>query len=281
MLDFVIGLAIFVGILIVLSICNFFSETYAQVKEKERYDLEQQKKKDELVLETQRKKLEQELELRKQAGLDPHFQEQDRKIKKYKAIVISLVAFLVLLVFYLLFFKNEPTTVLDNGASLIDPEINESALDESVVSEQKQNLPDRYVPVISNDVQVESNHATSFEPIEEPVMVDDFDVRPTYENGDSQPTAPYSRIGVENVGLYVGENRTVCGVISQISQTAQATYLNFGGSFPKHKFSAVIWSIQATPFTEGSNICVSGLIDRYKGIPQIVIDSMENQISIN
>ena len=62
MIAFIIFFAGLVAIGIVLSICNFFSETYQEVKEKERYDLEQKKKQDEFALEAQRKKAEQELE---------------------------------------------------------------------------------------------------------------------------------------------------------------------------------------------------------------------------
>jgi hypothetical protein len=46
MIAFIIFFAGLVAIGIVLSICNFFSETYQEVKEKERYDLEQKKKQD-------------------------------------------------------------------------------------------------------------------------------------------------------------------------------------------------------------------------------------------
>jgi len=71
----------------------------------------------------------------------------------------------------------------------------------------------------------------------------------------------------------------VCGEVSQISQTSKATYINFGGIYPKHKFSAVIWSNNIMPTSEGSKICITGLVESYKGVPQIVIRSVENQIS--
>ena len=54
MIDFIIFLAGLVAIGIVLSICNSFSETYQEIKAKERYDLEQKKKQDEFALEPYR-----------------------------------------------------------------------------------------------------------------------------------------------------------------------------------------------------------------------------------
>lgn len=111
MIAFIIFFAGLVAIGIVLSICNFFSETYQEVKEKERYDLEQKKKQDEFALEAQRKKAEQELEFRKQAGLDPIYQEQTRKNKQYKAVIVSLIGLIIFIGGYILFSNNESVFV--------------------------------------------------------------------------------------------------------------------------------------------------------------------------
>lgn len=290
MFEFAIGFAIFVAVMIVLSICNFFSETYQELKEKERYDLEQKEKRDALALEAQRKKTEQELEvqrqkaeqdleLRKQAGLDPIYQEQMRKNKHYKAMIACLIVFIVLIVGYLIVSKSDSRSEADFGTSAIGDEITVPSQEESLIGQENQNLPERFTPVVANKRQVESTPSeiqpvAQLREIVEPTVANPFE-----GNKDDTNLSSSSQISVYEADAYIGENTTVCGEVSQISQTAKATYINFGGRYPKHKFSAVMWSNNTPPTSEGSNICISGLIESYKGTPQIVIRSPENQVS--
>ena len=87
-------------------------------------------------------------------------------------------------------------------------------------------------------------------------------------------------IPVAEVGQYVGQTAKVCGEISQISTTSKATYINFGGNYPRQKFSAVIWNSHIGSFEAHDHVCISGVIGSYKGVPQIVVESVDSQISI-
>ena len=86
---------------------------------------------------------------------------------------------------------------------------------------------------------------------------------------------------------HVGQTVTVCGVVSQVYVNKQSNvYLNFGGTYPRHLFSAVV-SKRRTPALladgnqwlqdlEGKDVMVTGEIKLYGGKPQIVIRSREN-----
>ena len=281
MIDFIFFLAGLVAIGIVLSICNFFSETYQEVKAKERYDLEQKKKQDEFALEAQRKQVEQELEFRKQAGLDPIYQEQTRKNKQYKAVIVSLIALLIFIGGYILFSNNESPVVREDQILPNAEEIADATRQLPVDSQQNQDLPERFTPSNVHEQQIETVTASTTKPtdqlkIEEPRQAV---LNPFEGNIDDKNLSTSGQISVYEVDAHIGESTTVCGEVSQISQTSKATYINFGGIYPKHKFSAVIWSNNIMPTSEGSNVCITGLIESYKGVPQIVIRSVENQIS--
>ena len=56
-------------------------------------EIEQKKRKDEL--EYQKKQQEHELEIKKLAGLNALYQEQTRKNKQYKAVIVSSIALLI------------------------------------------------------------------------------------------------------------------------------------------------------------------------------------------
>lgn len=83
---------------------------------------------------------------------------------------------------------------------------------------------------------------------------------------------------------HVGEKTTVCGVVDDAryleSSRLQPTFLNFGGRYPKHQFTAVIFGADRAPFGTpertylGKRLCVWGTITLYKGAPQIVLKSV-------
>lgn len=240
-------------------------------------EIEQKKRQDEL--EYQKKQQEHELEQRKQAGLDPIYQEQMRKNKQYKAMIACLIVFIVLIVVYLIVSKSDSRSEADYDTSAIGGDITASSQEESSSSQENQNLPERFTPVVANKRQVEST-PSEIQPVAQPREIVEPTVANPFEgNIDDTNLSSSSQITVYEADAYIGENTTVCGEVSQISKTAKATYINFGGIYPKHKFSAVIWSNNIMPTSEGSNICITGLIESYKGVPQIVIRSVENQIS--
>jgi DNA/RNA endonuclease YhcR with UshA esterase domain len=89
---------------------------------------------------------------------------------------------------------------------------------------------------------------------------------------------------------HVGEHITVCGVVSGVSYrpdvNGQPTFINFDRPFPNHTFTALVWgdrraSFNPPPevrFSEGTMVCVDGVIELYQGTPEIVVDG-PSQIS--
>jgi hypothetical protein len=86
---------------------------------------------------------------------------------------------------------------------------------------------------------------------------------------------------------HIGQIETVCGVVSQVYVTKQNNvFLNFGGVYPHHMFSAVVGKRRAPELLaqgsqwlkdlEGKEIAVTGEIKIYDGKPEIVIHTREN-----
>ncbi|WHR57446.1 hypothetical protein [Acinetobacter haemolyticus] len=263
-----------IGTIVVIFVVLFLISVFAQVEHDN--ELENKKKKDDLEL--QKKQKEYELELKRKAGLDPLYQEQMRKNKQYKAMIACLIFFIVLIVGYLIVSKSDSRSEADYGTSSIDDEINTLSQEESSIGQENPNLSERFTPIVANK-HVEST-PSEIQPVAKPREIVEPTVANSFEgNMNDTNLSSSSQISIYEADAHIGENTTVCGEVSQISQTAKATYINFGGQYPKHKFSAVMWSNNIMPASEGSNICISGLIESYKGIPQIVIRSPENQVS--
>ncbi len=80
----------------------------------------------------------------------------------------------------------------------------------------------------------------------------------------------------------VGQKATVCGVLMQVASPkgirGNPTYLNMGKRYPDHPFTVVIWGRDFMQFPmgqlksyEGKQIAVTGLVEEYRGKPQIVV----------
>ena len=84
---------------------------------------------------------------------------------------------------------------------------------------------------------------------------------------------------------HIGENATVCGKVYggyyAASSNGQPTFINLDGEYPHQLFTVVIWGENRGKFGpverrwKGRRICVTGFIDAYRGIPQIVVDDPE------
>ncbi|HEY5893435.1 MAG TPA: OB-fold nucleic acid binding domain-containing protein [Chthoniobacterales bacterium] len=90
----------------------------------------------------------------------------------------------------------------------------------------------------------------------------------------------FADISPDEASKHVGEHSTVTGVISQITTTAKGTtFINFGGRYPNHVFTAVIFRKDRDMFdslpAEGAVISVSGNIALYKGKPEIILTHQE------
>lgn len=80
---------------------------------------------------------------------------------------------------------------------------------------------------------------------------------------------------------HVGETATVCGVVASAryaaSSRGQPTFVNLDQPYPNQLFTLVIWGSARGAFPQApevayraKRICVTGLIDTYRGSPQIV-----------
>ncbi len=80
---------------------------------------------------------------------------------------------------------------------------------------------------------------------------------------------------------HIGENSTVCGTVSSghyaRSTRGKPTFINLDGSYPNQTFTIVIWGSDRDQFGSperkynGKKICVTGIIDSYRSVPQIVV----------
>ena len=82
---------------------------------------------------------------------------------------------------------------------------------------------------------------------------------------------------------HIGEKATVCGTVYggyyAKSSRGRPTFLNLYGNYPHQRFTLVIWGNDRHKFNapertlKGRNVCATGTIGSYRGIPQIVLRS--------
>ena len=102
-------------------------------------------------------------------------------------------------------------------------------------------------------------------------------------NGESKTLAASEAIN------HIGEHRTVCGVVASArfasSSRGQPTFLNLEKAYPNQVFTVIIWGRNRARFGQpesqfkNKDICVSGTIESYRGVPQIEARE-SNQIDI-
>ncbi|MBK8517623.1 MAG: hypothetical protein IPL55_15465 [Saprospiraceae bacterium] len=96
----------------------------------------------------------------------------------------------------------------------------------------------------------------------------------------SNQISAQKEIALDSVSSYIGQHVKVCDKIADAFRPAgesSITYLNFGGKYPNHKFTVVIFAKDLVnfPFSpvekyKNQNVCVTGMAADYKGKPQIV-----------
>jgi len=80
---------------------------------------------------------------------------------------------------------------------------------------------------------------------------------------------------------HVGESARVCGLVASAKYATetrrQPTFLNLDRPYPNHVFTALIWGSdrEAFPYApeglQGKWICVTGVIELYKGKAEIIV----------
>ena len=79
---------------------------------------------------------------------------------------------------------------------------------------------------------------------------------------------------------HIGKEASICGTVVSgyyaKSSRGQPTFLNMDKPYPNQPFTIVIWGEDRMKFGDpirkyrGHRVCVEGVIDSYRGIPQIV-----------
>ncbi len=93
-------------------------------------------------------------------------------------------------------------------------------------------------------------------------------------------TLPAFAITADEAKNHMGEQATVCGAVASIhyseSGKGQPTFVNFDRPFPRQPFMLLIWGSDRYKFTMpdvGKSICVTGAIQEFRGMAEIVAHS--------
>lgn len=88
---------------------------------------------------------------------------------------------------------------------------------------------------------------------------------------------------------HIGEKATVCGRVASTHFAANSrgkpTFINLDEPYPNQIFTVVIWGSDRSNFGDpesayrNKHICVSGVIESYRGVPQIVARESQQILS--
>ena len=103
------------------------------------------------------------------------------------------------------------------------------------------------------------------------------------------PLLAQKRLSTSEAAAHVGETTTVCGTVVSTHYSArtkgQPTFLNLDEPYPKQVFTILIWGDDRSKFGNpelqyaNKKVCVTGLIKNYRGVPEIIVDQV-NQIEV-
>ena len=109
----------------------------------------------------------------------------------------------------------------------------------------------------------------------------------------AEPLAAASQEAIRAVDAekYVGQKATVCGIVASATFASrtkgQPTFLNLDQPYPRQVFTVVIWGNDRGQFDpppelafKGKQICVTGLVESYRGKPEIVV-ALPSQIQVS
>jgi hypothetical protein len=80
---------------------------------------------------------------------------------------------------------------------------------------------------------------------------------------------------------HIGEQATVCGKVAGEKTAAgsrgEPTFINLDAAYPNQVFTILVWGDDRKNVGElprvGSRVCASGVIQDYRGVPEIVVRS--------
>jgi hypothetical protein len=82
---------------------------------------------------------------------------------------------------------------------------------------------------------------------------------------------------------HVGESATVCGKVAgertATSSKGEPTFINLDAAYPNQIFTILVWGDDRKNVGElphvGARVCASGMIQDYKGVPEIVVKNKD------
>jgi micrococcal nuclease len=103
-------------------------------------------------------------------------------------------------------------------------------------------------------------------------------------------TAQQEYIAPIDAHKYIGMEKTVCGTVVSATYAVRTkgrpTFLNLDRPYPKHIFTVVIWGSDRNKFKNppeaffrGKRICVTGLIEDYRGEPEMIVRSPDQIVA--
>ncbi|MCX6815749.1 MAG: hypothetical protein NT120_02770 [Candidatus Aenigmarchaeota archaeon] len=125
------------------------------------------------------------------------------------------------------------------------------------------------------------NFALAFSPIYENTS----EISQNYQLPLNEPLVNTNVIDVCTAGSYLGDYKTVQGVVIDVFvSNTNTVFLNFGRPYPDHCFTAVIFASDKSKFGnvysyKGKTVQVSGSVESYQGKSEIVLEN-PSQIKI-
>jgi hypothetical protein len=92
---------------------------------------------------------------------------------------------------------------------------------------------------------------------------------------------PQEAISPEDAAKFIGQQKMVCGTVASAHYASrskgQPTFLNLNKPYPHQVFTVLIWGSDRGKFEKppealsGKEICVMGMIQSYRGRPEIIV----------
>lgn len=141
--------------------------------------------------------------------------------------------------------------------------------EKSVSDSENADIMQERSAVIETSTKVNSKHIEAPDPVVTKSKVEESTPSTEASNG---------QIDAKQAAQHIGERAIVCGNVAQVKEFGKGYYLNLGNSYPHQDATILVWSSNASNFDsltsfEGNPICVDGMINTYKGVPQIEMRS--------
>lgn len=100
------------------------------------------------------------------------------------------------------------------------------------------------------------------------------------QHSTTLPSQHETSIEAQQAYNFLGQNQIVCGTVAQYKAFSKGIYLNFDYPYPQATFTAVIWDSereisQKLLNIKGHTLCIRGVIEEYKGKPQMNLKSLD------